>query len=134
VKHPFIVGDIVYSPVAGAGSVVSLLPEYGGDYVLVDYGKGSVAQHNRTLSFSEWPKPNHTRPTEDGYYLVQFKNFGRVYLAHHSARRGQTSPGPWALISPNGKPLSDHTYGVDGSKVKPLQFLGTDIGAAFKPQ
>lgn len=132
-KHPFVVGDIVYHPVDGAGKVTKL-SDSSDSYLMVDFGLGSFMMHHKLLSFVAWPVPVRERPIQDGYHLVQFKDYHRVYLGHYRTSRAKAEgKGPWLLVGPGGKPVGDYTYGSDDRNVKPIQFLGATIGDVFKP-
>lgn len=73
-KQIFRNGDVVYHPEYGRGIVErtdeSSVP------VLVNFDDGEPAwATEKMLSFSEWPKPNHERPVENGWWVVAVKGY-----------------------------------------------------------
>ena len=125
---PFAVHDIVFHP--GFGRVeISEITQAGDIRVVIlsqPPGERWVPQWTTPslLSFEPWPEPVHKRPMLDGYYLVQFKDYKRVYLAQYIA----AADNEWALIGPDRKIVDDYTYAAaNDGKVKPLAYLGTEL-------
>lgn len=129
-KYPFKEGDELFHPTFGrvyfleyAGSITN--PTARADVRSPVFGR--LACHLGELSYTPWPDPVLQKPLKDGFYLVKFKGFQKVYLARYSSKE----QGPWALLGTELQPLADHTYrdANDGqhSHVKPLRYLGESL-------
>lgn len=124
-NQPFVVGDTAYHPGLGKVQIMSIERD-GLDIQVMEQAGYNVPQwtYAGLLSFEPWPAPVHERPLQDGYYLVAFKDYKRVYLAQYIG----AADFPWALIGPNKKLVDDHTYAAaNDGKVKPLSYLGTEL-------
>lgn len=129
-KYPFKEGDELFHPTFGrvyfleyAGSITN--PTARADVRSPVFGR--LTCHLGELSYTPWPDPVLQKPIKDGFYLVRFKNYQRVYLARYSSGLGT---GPWALLGTMLQPLSDHTYqdANDGhGHITPMIYLGESL-------
>lgn len=77
-KNVFRVGDVVYHCISGKGRISkkdqSKYPYH------VEFGDGHEWVEEKHLSFSPWPAPNHTRPIQEGWWIVFDKKVGEVHV------------------------------------------------------
>lgn len=123
--NPLRPGDTAYHPSFGKVKVLAL--ERGVDIQVQDHGKDYIIPQwtvPALLSFTPWPEPVHTRPIEDGYWLVQFKDFRRTYLAQYTGKDER----PWQLVSPDGSTITDHSDSAENQRyIKPVAYLGAKL-------
>ena len=66
--HPFKVGDKVYHFIHGEVTIVEINSRSIVTFVDEDYRYDSLIE---SLSFDPWPKPNHNRPIQSGWWIVK---------------------------------------------------------------
>lgn len=89
-KNPFKLDDVVYHATHGKGKIEGMnMPNHvkeNGRDILVRFENSPMEGFNclrqyaaEELSFKEWPKPDHKRPIEDGWWLCSYAD-GTVTL------------------------------------------------------
>lgn len=70
-KNVFKVGDVVYHPEKGEGSVLPSNAPGREEEWLINFEKNpSQWIREALLSFSPWPAPDHKRPIQEGWWIV----------------------------------------------------------------
>lgn len=111
----FKVGDTVYHYVLGQGTVSVIDDLHTNSPYHISYTSGSYHwEEEKTLSFTPWPAPNHTRPIQNGLYIVRKEQYTETYLAFYKDKE-------WFWV--NGPSWPHFTTIKDQHLIKIVKFL-----------
>lgn len=96
-KNPFKLDDVVYHATHGKGKIVGMnvpnhVKENGRD-ILVRFENSPIEgfclrQYSaQELSFKEWPKPDHNRPIQDGWWVCTDSRNDEPYIREVRQRK-----------------------------------------------